>query len=253
MFSVEEDKKVLENKKPKKDSKLKNKKIIILGIVLLVIIIIGYIGYIYYQNNYVYLKEDKGKDIVYTIYQRKNNSKSYTEVPKINIKSSKIKKINSDIYKTMGKFLGKDTNTSFYSYEINGDILSLVLEMIDYSDPDVPKFSFKTYNIDLEKVEEVSDKELLKIYGINKKYAENKIENKFKYFYKDELKKGYLDKNECDYDCFLEYRNIDSYSSDLEYYVSDSKLYAYKAFDVVSLYHEENYFKEKDFLFFIAK
>lgn len=253
MFSVENDKELEDNKKAKVKQPLSNKKkLIVIGIVCLIIVLIGYIAYNYYQNNYVSLKEDKFKEIVYPIYTRKNNKKTSTEVPKINIKSSKIDKVNKDIYKKMGSFLGKDTNTSSYSYEINGDILSLVIEMIDYNTDYTPEFRFKTYNINLNTLELMSDKDLLELYGVKEKDVEKSIKNKFKYFYKDELKKGYLDKNECPYECFLNWRNVNNYMDNLEYYISDGKLYAYKEFVVVSLYGEEEYYKEGDFLFPIS-
>ena len=252
MFSVEKDKEILENNNKKQKEPISNKKIIIIGIVCFVIVLIGLISYNYYQNNYVYLKEDKFKDIVYPIYIRKNIDKTKTEVPKINIKSKNIKKVNSKIYEEMGKFLGEKNNTCTYSYEINGDILSLTIEMIDYRDLYVPEFKFRTYNIDLETLKEVSDNELLDLYDVDKKDIEKIIKNKFKYFYKDELKKGYLNENECNYECFLEWRNVNSYMDNLEYYISDGKLYAYKEFSVLSVYGEDEYYKEEDFSFYIS-
>ena len=71
--------------------------------------------------------------------------------------------------------------------------------------------------------------------------------------YEDEVYKGYLVKQECDYECFLGWREVDDYLDSVSYFVRDGKLIAYRPFTVYSVYGEEEYFTDKDYEFVIAK
>ena len=67
------------------------------------------------------------------------------------------------------------------------------------------------------------------------------------------VNQNYFSQEECNYDCFLKYRNVSNYLDNVNYYVKDGKLYVYKPFVIYSIYDEEEYFTEDSYKFLIAK
>ena len=94
---------------------------------------------------------------------------------------------------------------------------------------------------------------ILSLFSVTEDDVRNKIEEKFQEFYEDEVYKGYLVKQECDYECFLGWREVDDYLDSVSYFVRDGKLVAYRPFTVYSVYGQEEYFTDKDYEFVIAK
>ena len=231
-----------------------NKKIpLVIGIAVILIIIIILFSYFRKNNSdYKGLKEDVNKALVYTINSEENGI-YFIKVPYLNINSSIGKEINEDIESFIEDFSDDEKLMLSYQYNINGKILSLVIKCVDYNAKYIPKAYFKTYNINLEEQKLLSDEELLAIYNIDSNKVSNFIENKFTYWYKDIIKNGYFAEEECDYLCFLEYREVDNYLDDVVYYIEQGNLVAYKPFVFYSIFGEENYFKEKDFKFEITK
>lgn len=234
------------------ENKTKNQKIVyIISSIILVLIILGGI-YIYQNNNKNYdgIKKDVNKDLVYTRFKR-NIEGSKTEVPIINIDSKDVDNINTEIVATMNEFLKEEYNVSDYEYSINKNILSIVLVMINNDTETTPKLSFKTYNINLKTLKKITNKELLNIYNTNDIEVSVSIKQQFQEYYNEELSLGYINKNECDYECFISLRGIEDYIDKVEYYVDDNKLYAYKEFNPYSIYEEEDYYNIDSFMFYI--
>ena len=71
--------------------------------------------------------------------------------------------------------------------------------------------------------------------------------------YKDEVAQGYMEEAECNYECYLGYRGVDDYLSELNYYIKDGKLVVYKPFIYSSIFGEEEYFNEDSFIFPITE
>ena len=237
----------------KKFNKLDNNKKIPIVIVFSTILITLLIVFTFFGNkgyNYDSLKEDKDKDFVYTINSIKEDV-FFINIPYINISGSSIKSINEEIDSYINEFTNKKMINSSYEYRINGKVLSLVIKTVDYYSEDTPVVYFKTYNINLDTLGLVSNEELLNAYEISSSDVNNTIEKQFEYWYKDEIKKGFLEKNECDYECFLEYRGGEDYMDNISYYIDNGKLVVFKPFEVYSIFGEEDYFSEQDFKFTI--
>lgn len=238
-----------------KFNKMDNSKKVPIFISIAVILIILVIVFSQFFNNtssYSDLKEDKNKGFVYTLKSEKN-SIYFKNIPYLNINNSFGKEINNDINSFVSDFIDNDKVMLSYEYDINGKVLSIVLKCVDYDVKNVPKVYFKTYNINLETSKLLSDEELLSVYNITSLDVESIIEKKFEYWYKDLLKEGYIDEEECDYDCFLNYREVDDYLDDVVYYIEKGNLVLYKPFVFYSIFGEENYFKEEDFKFIISE
>lgn len=238
-----------------KFNKMDNSKKIPIAISISIGLIVFIILFSYFQNNnsnYNNLKEDNTKSLVFTI-NSKENGKYYINVPYVNIAGSLGKSINEDIDSYMQDFMDNDQLISSYQYTINGKVLSLVIKTVDYDVKNVPLVYFKTYNINLEDLVLLTDDDLLAIYNITSENVESIIEKKFAYWYKDIIKEGYLDEEECDYDCFLDYREVDNYLDDISYYIENGNLIVFKPFVFYSIFGEENYFKEDDFKFVLSE
>lgn len=238
-----------------KFNKMDNSKKVPIFISIAVILIILVIVFSQFFNNtssYSDLKEDKNKGFVYTLKSEKN-SIYFKKIPYLNINNSFGKEINNDINSFVSDFIDNDKVILSYEYDINGKVLSIVLKCVDYDVKNVPKVYFKTYNINLETSKLLSDEELLSIYNVTSLDVESIIEKKFEYWYKDLVKEGYIDEEECDYDCFLNYREVDDYLDDVVYYIEKGNLVLYKPFVFYSIFGEENYFKEEDFKFIISE
>lgn len=239
----------------KKFNELDNNKKILIVVSLAVILIVGIILYVYFKNEnsgFKNIKENEDKELVYTINSKKNKD-FFIDVPYINIKGDYIKSVNEDINSYVEEFINEEMVRLTYEYEINGKVLSLVIKVANYNTDDVPEIYFKTYNVNLDTLVLLSDDYLLRIYNTNYESVKEIIEKRFQYFYKDLIEQEYFDEEECEYECFLENRGVEDYMDDVSYYIEGGKLVAYKPFVFYSIIGEENYFKEEDLKFIIAK
>lgn len=228
-----------------------NKKLLILLIIVLILYAILLVIKNKNDNNYTNYKDDSNKEYVYTKYQ---SSKNNAKVPYVNLVSEDAKKVNNEIITLSTDYL-KSTNknkTVTYRYNQNKNILSVVLTFRDVNEYEQLKYNYKTYVFDLSKgAKLLTDDEIINKFSTT--YAEvNEIMSKsMKEKYVDEVKKGYIDKNECNYSCYLENRNINNYIDNANYYIENSHLIVYRAFEVYSIYGEEEYFTRNDFKFLI--
>lgn len=116
-----------------------------------------------------------------------NTSVSY-KIPKINIESTDVSKINNEIdteiiLKAKELILGIDKGMSsgiykiFYNYYINDNVLSVIIES-DY-DTNGSK-GYKVYNIDIKTGKSISNEELISKKSMTKKQFEEKLTNAVK-------------------------------------------------------------------------
>lgn len=228
-----------------------NKKLLIALIIVLILYVILLVVKNKNDQTYTNYKDDESKEYVYTKYE---SSKNNAKVPYINLLTEDAKKVNQEILNLTTEYL-KSTNknkTVTYRYNQNKNILSVVLSFRDINEYDQLKYSYKTYVFDLKKSAKLlTDNEIIDKFDIT--YAEvNEIMAKtMKEKYVDEVKKGFIEKNECNYSCFLENRNINNYIDQANYYIENAHLMVYRAFEVYSIYGEEEYFTRNDFKFLI--
>lgn len=231
----------------------KNKGLIIIIVsVILIIVLLSFLYLKKQKENYNNIKENKNNYLVYTKYSN-SNSNYPKNIPYVNIKSSVIKTVNEDIDLFLENFVDETKCFISYEYGINGIILSLIVKVTDCSSEYAPEVFFRSYNINLSTLEVISDESLLDFFGIDDSTVEKLIESQFKNFYLELVEEEYYVPEECDYKCFLEYRNVDDYMSNLNYYVMDGNLVAYKPFVFSSIYGDEDFFNDDDFIFVLAQ
>ena len=249
MFNIA--KKHIGKRKHKLANNTKRTLIYILG-ASIIIFIITFI-YVKKQNeNYRNIKQEKDNYIVYTKYSQNTNNYAQN-IPYINIKSNNIDLVNEDIDSFVFNFKGQNKCIISYEYDINGIILSVIVKVGDYSTEYSPQVYAKSYNINLDTLEVINNDVLLNFFGTDESEVSSIIESKFKLYYTDLVNQNYFSQEECNYDCFLKYRNVSNYLDNVNYYVKDGKLYVYKPFVTYSIYDEEEYFTEDSYKFLIAK
>lgn len=225
------------------------------GIAMILLIILSIalvIGERIYTNNYVSIKENKTKYLVYTSFESSDGDYSIS-VPYLNIKGETGTLINDNIDEYVKLFgTGENCNIT-YEYDISGVFLSLVLKVCDYNSSNVPKVYFRSYVINLNSLDILSDEALYELYGIDKNNVKSRMKSHFYNFYQDIVNEEYFHEEECDFKCFMKYRDVNDYLEDICYYIDKGNLVAYKSFVFTSIYGEEDYFRDDDFKFLIAK
>ncbi len=221
-------------------------------ILLLVLSVFSIFIILFYQvyrgsrENFNYIKEDKKEYLIYTRYNQNNK-----EVPYINVASESVSAANNSILDYCNNFINNDEANVSYQYNLNGNYLSLVIRVIDNSSG-IPKIFFKTYNVDLKKKAIMSAVDLLNYFNVNEDIVYARVYNKFLDMYNEEVEQGFLEKDLCDFDCYVKLRGVDNISDNLSYYIKNGKLIAFKPFTYVSIYREESYFTEESFEFTIS-
>ena len=76
--------------------------------------------------------------------------------------------------------------------------------------------------------------------------------NKFLNYYNDLILNKYFTEKECDFNSFLESKNIDFMLDDFNFYINNKHLELYMYFNIFTKYKEENYFNEDSFHFIIT-
>ena len=237
---------------PKKISK-DTKFIFLVSIsVFLIIFIIFYATQNGKSDNYNDIKEDKNNYLVYTKYEKKGKIYS-VYVPYVNIDSDIAKAVNEDIDLFVSEFINNKKSMVSYEYNINGIVLSLVIKIVDYDTNYAAQPYFRTYNINLNTLELLSDEALLSYFNITEDDVEIAIENKFHDYYNKIVEEKYYVEDECSYNCFLKYREVSNYLDRVVYYIDKGNLYVYKPFVFNSIFGEEDFFKEKHFKILIVK
>lgn len=190
------------------------------------------------SKNYDNLKIDSSKEIIYTDYINQAGD-YYQYIPTLNIKNRLGTEINQNIQEFVKQFEKKKIGIT-YEYNLNGEVLSLVIKVHDHSYAESATIlSFQAYNIDLKNIEIVSNNTLFQYFNINENDIQNSLSNGFINYYEKLVKEDIIDSNQCDYNCFINGREFNIDLQDVQYYVRDGKLIAFKPYISFS-YHEES-------------
>ena len=236
----------------KKMSDDTKKKVAIIGGLLLIVLIIVLSYFIRQNRNYKSIKLDKNNYLVYT--QKSKSKGMYSiDIPYLNMKGESAKLVNEDITAFLSDYIDNEKCIISYQYDISGVILSLVVKVVDYDEVFAPKAHFKSYNINLDTLELIDDVSLLSLFGTDEATVESILDEDFHSYYNDILEEEYYNEKECNYECFLKYREIDNYLDEITYYVKEGNLMAYRPFVFYSVFGEEKFFTEDSFNFLLVK
>ena len=210
--------------------------------IILLILLIGY-GIYVIQNNNKNVIIDSSKDIVFTVYK----STSYKqEVPNINIKKLN-NNINNEINKLVEPYLEKENVSIEYKYNINGNILSLIIIISETKDESAPNLYFKTYNINLKKLKVLSDKEVLNLFDTNKSKITKGINEIFTNYYNEELEYNIIPN--MTYQEYLKMRKLDNINDKLYFYISNNNLEVFVQYNIFSEVEKSFYLEDVGYSF----
>lgn len=227
---------------------IKDKRIMILILVFIIIIITSI--YLVNRKNYNYTKLLDNKELN-IVYDKVNTTKD--KVPFININNKVINDINEDINSVYENYLIFSPDGFTYNYSVSDNILSIIITAhLIHPESTHYDIMYKSYNIDLEKMKLLTNEEILKKYNITEEKMEFYLYNKFLNYYNDLIEKKYFSEKQCDFETFLENKNIDNILDDNNYFINNNHLELYKYFNIFTDYKEEDYFNEESFHFIIT-
>ncbi len=227
-----------------------NKKIIFIVSLLVVFVLVVFVisSLLKKEKVYDYKKiiKESGYDIVYPIKSEKDD----TKIPVINIENENIKKVNSEIIELYEFYVLEKGNKFSYKYSVSEDILSLLITLKSEVLGNT-YLNYKSYIIDLGKLDVMSTEEILNKFNVDKDDLNYFLINKFLNYYTDMVDKKILSKNECDFDCFIKQCNFEDFMEANSYYVNKNHLEVYKFFNIYNEYDYDSYFTEDSFRFVI--
>ena len=246
IINTKENKKHLEETEHPKNTS-KPKALILLAICIVsIIVIIVYQIYMNYNSNFNYLKTDRGEALVYTSY-----SQNKKEVPCINVDSQDIRNINNDIVDFCNNYVNSEASEIKYEYSLSGNYLSVVVKVVDELEGK-PIIVFKSYVVNLNTKTALTKEEIYNLFNVTDDIIYAKIHNKYIDYYDEECKEGYLEEQQCNFDCFLEMRGGNEYLNNIQYFIRDGKLSLFKPFDVSLAFGEDEFYTEDRFEFQIS-
>ena len=184
-------------------------------------------------------KIDKNKDIVYTNYENTdksaNNYEMNVNLPYINIKNQSVKDYNENIkniFQAKAEEVLKSTNSNViytvkYESYIENNILSLIIYSDLKQDASAQRIIIQTFNFNLETNKELTLEDIIKIYELDEKTVQDKIDNEIK----TEEKKA-EDLKALGYNVFTRDTKSDMYKikNATEFFVHNNNLYIIYAY-----------------------
>ena len=251
---------IYEEEKPKKKKRKSTKtyptkRILIIGFIIILLCIVVdtvLIGYKLIHKDIVDIKPllvYAEKPIIYD--NSTINKKMNDHVPIININNSSMNDVNNEINKIYNNYLNSNPDYFRYDYSVNDDILSLVLIYRNKLESESNySYKFKTYNISLKIVtlydsNLMMDKYKLKISDVHKKMRED-----FQNTYDDLLRKNYINET-YSYNRLITDLELTNFTSEVNYYVDNNKLYVYRSFNIYNNKNITSYFNESNYKFYI--
>lgn len=205
------------------------KEIIILGIVIIIPII--FIGLYYMFRNPV---ETKGE---------KNGSK----LPYINISGKDTDAINKyleDLYKN---YSNNKKSKLTYKTEKYKNIISLLVSIDEYNNETNETIrKYLGFNVK-EDGTFIDKEEMAELFGYSLEEIVDKVDKKLKDYYQDEIIEGYIDSNECSYNCYLSYaRGINNILNEISLVIENGKLAVYINLSKDDINGDKAYFESLD-------
>lgn len=199
----------------------------------------------YDDESYQIKKIEENEKIVYTNYRKEEKTDKYeinVNLPYINIKNKTIQSLNqgiSNIFETKAEEILNSTDKNIvytvkYKAIIENDILSLIIYSDLKQDLSAQRVIIQTFNFNLEDNKELTLEDVLKIYDLNKKEVQNKIDEDIQ----EEQKKA-DDLRKLGYNVFSRDVNSEIYKVEniKEYFIYNNNIYvifAYGNDDVTS-------------------
>lgn len=190
------------------------------------------------KGNYTVQKNNQDKEIIYTEYskqEKKDNHELDVNLPYINIKNQSVQDYNENIkniFQAKAEEVLKSTNSNViytvkYEAYIENNILSLIIYSDLKQDASAQRIIIQTFNFNLETNKELTLEDIIKIYELDEKTVQDKIDNEIK----TEEKKA-EDLKALGYNVFTRDTKSDMYKikNATEFFVHNNNLYIIYAY-----------------------
>ena len=179
--------------------------------------------------------------IIYTSSRKNQNS---NEIPKIAINSEEIEIMNKYIKEIEEEFKNDSNYSIKYDKYEDSKYISLLIEVSNNKfEPSIP--TYISYVIDKKTKKILTKEEIAELYNTSIKNINEKVIDRFKKYYKDESKLGYIEPREYSFETYLSlYRNIESIDNNYSLIIKNNELIAYIGFDRNSFFDDYEYFKK---------
>ena len=211
----------------------KNPSIFYIGVGVFIIFILGYYFYMRSHNSYDSLKVDSSQPFVYTISE---DQKGYyfQYKPYVNLKGELGDYCNQDIESFFQAFNQNNISITYES-SLNGKILSIIMKVGNYGYAESAViYQFRSYHINLDTLEILDNDKVLSYFNLTSTQVQEIMDQKLKEFYEELVESKEINGRTCNYQCFLKGKQITSDLEDVEYFIRDAKLYAYKPYVHIS-------------------
>jgi len=130
--------------------------------------------------------------------------------------------------------------------------IALITNRVDIANR-LPYSTIKTYTFDVKSGKNLQQDELLNQFGIDLATISSSFENQMKKYYDEQVESMYFTKEDCNYQCFLDARGVNSYDDSIHLFVNNDKLMYYRPFYTYSKWNDQDFYRYEDFLFEIKK
>lgn len=194
-------------------------------------------------------KAMQNQDYVYTF--ESNERKEKSSLPQINLKGESVKKQNAEIMELYYNVINGDKNRFAYQYKVEEGLLFLLIEIKFYDPANAGmETRYISYINDIKKGTLVSNEDVLDQFGYDENAIENSITKKMKAYYTEAVQKGLIAGEECDFSCYMDWRDMRDIKEGSALYFKNNKLVVYRGFSLESVYADHVlYDKKEPFLF----
>lgn len=198
------------------------KKLFILGGLIIVVVVI-----MIWMNIKDKPKVYTSDDYVFTKESYVHNSGVKSVLPYINIKGNSASEINNILLKKYYEIITIDEEIMMYDYFVSGNVLSLIVKFYYNDVLDSVTSDILIYNLDIKTGEIIYNDSLFSMFDISSEEANDIILDKIRDYYNYEIDKEYISKF-CDFDCYLSMVNAIPIMDNINFYVKNDTLFAYK-------------------------
>ncbi len=230
------------------------KNVIALAILILVLIILFLVN-IVLGNKKDSLKKVQNYDYVYTLEKGKSKSSTKSSyLPQINLRFDSIYAINEEIMELYYQVLEEEKSEFTYEYSQKGNLLFLLIRVYFYDESNRDmETRYLSYVIEMQDGTLLSNQEVLASLGYPEDSIWHTLQNKMYFYYEKAVEEGYIPREECDFTCYLKWRDMVNIDEGASLFFKDGHLVLYRGFSLQSIYEDKVIFDDDPFIFELEK
>ena len=172
-----------------------------------------------------------------------------SKLPEINISSNDSQTINQYLKDLYENYTADGKSNFNYTYDTYENKISILVDIDIYDEHlDNYKKKYLGFNIDKDTGQFIDKEEVANLFGYELTKIIEVANNRLNDYYEKESKSGYVDNNECNFECYLSYvRGITNIYDNIELVIKDKKLILYLNFEIDDFSSDKDYFDSLDY------